>query len=244
MNPWVNKVAVITCCEDSLGVNVMELLAKSGMTAIGFAKTDSIVNKTTKKLKNFKPNDKNGQIVLCKCNITNLKQLKSAFTKIRETYGGIDVLVNNAYCNIDCSASTGELRDFKKVIDVNINALIACTRLAAGNMIERQSRGHIININNLSAYQLPEDTKKNVFIATKAAVTSINEILRHEFRFLKANVKVTNIACGNIENEDECIFNEAKLKLKDVAKLVKLILNTPEHLQVHEILLDSALMNG
>lgn len=241
MNPWVNKVVVITCCEDEVGLNVTELLAKSGMTAIGFAKTESIVKKTTQKLKSFMSNGKNGKIVLCKCDITNLKQLKSAFAKIIATYGGVDVLVNNAYCNVDCSVSTGELWDFKKVIDVNINALIACTRLAAGSMIERQSRGHIININDLCAYQLPEESKKNVFIATKATVTSINEILRLEFRYLKANIKVTNIACGSIESEDSYVFNEARLKIRDVAKLVKLILNTPEHLQVHEVLLDSTL---
>ncbi|XP_026327623.1 dehydrogenase/reductase SDR family member 11-like [Hyposmocoma kahamanoa] len=239
MIPWVNKVIVVTSCEDKLGLTVMELLAKSGMTVIGFAKTEFIVNKITEKLKICTPNDLNGKIVLCKCDIANLKQLKSAFAKIIETYGGVDVLVNNAHCNIDCSACTGELCDFKKVIDININALIVCIRLAAGNMIERQSRGHIININNLCAYQLPEDSRKNVFIATKAAAKSINEILRHEFRYLKANVKVTNVVCGNIESEEKYDFDEDNLKLKDVAKLVKLILNTPEHVQVHEILLDS-----
>lgn len=238
MNPWVNKV-LVTCCEDKVGLNITELLAKSGMTVIVFARTESIVNKTTKKLKNFKSSNKNGKIVLCKCDITNLKQLKSAFAKIIETYGGIDVLINNAYSNIDCSVSTGALSDFKKIIDININALIACTRLAAGNMIERHSRGHIININDLCAYHLPEDSKKNVFIATKAAVISINEILRYEFRYLKANVKVTNILCGSIESEELHVFNKATLKIRDIAKLVKLILNTPEHLQIHEVLLDS-----
>lgn len=238
MNPWVNKVVVVTCCEDELGLNVTELLAKSGMTAIGFAKTESIVKKISEKLQKFRPKDRNGKIVLCKCDITDVKQLKLAFAKITEMYGGVDVLVNNAYCNIDCSASTGELCDFKKIINININALTACVRLAAGNMIERQSRGHIININALYASPSQEDSKNNVCVATKAAVTSINDILRHEFRYLKANVKVTNIACGNINSEEDvCGFNEAKSKFKDVAKLVTLILNTPEHLQLHEIML-------
>ncbi|KAL0839028.1 hypothetical protein ABMA28_017024 [Loxostege sticticalis] len=241
MQCWTGKVAVVTDCDDEVGVNVIEQLAKAGMIAIGFAKTDDIVNKTTEKLQNLPNKSNDGKIVLCKCDITNIKELRTVFENIINTYDGVDVLVNNAYCNTDCLVSTGDLDDFKKVVDINIGALIACTRLAAGSMIERNSRGHIININDLCAYQIPEDSKKTVFIASKAAITSVNEILRHEFRYLRANVKVTNIACGSIESEEENSPNEPKLKIRDVAKLVKLILNTPEHLQVHEVLLDSTL---
>ncbi|XP_028168622.1 farnesol dehydrogenase-like [Ostrinia furnacalis] len=241
MKCWANKVVVVTDCSDEVGINVLERLAKSGMIAIGFGKSDDIVNKTKKKLTDLSNTPIDGKVVLCECDITNLKQLRETFDTIIEAYDGVDVLVNNAYCNIDCLVSTGDLGDFKKVVDININALIACTRLAAGSMIERKTRGHIININDLCAYQIPEDSKKNVFIASKAAITSVNEILRHEFRYLEANIKVTNIACGSIESEAEHSPDEPKLKIRDVAKLVKLILNTPEHLQVHEVLLDSTL---
>lgn len=242
MKCWESKIALVTDCGDEVGFNVIEQLAKAGMIAIGFGKTEDIIVSTTGKFKSFKSCNTDGKIVLCKCDITNLKQLKAAVSKIIESYNGIDVLVNNAYCNVDCLISTGDLNDFKKVIDLNINALISCIRLAAGSMIERKTRGHIININDLSAYQIPEDSKKNVFIASKAAITSVNEILRHEFRHLKANIKVTNIACGCIESESEPAPNDPRLKIRDVAKLVKLILNTPEHLQVHELLLDSTLL--
>lgn len=241
MKFWRGKVAVVTDCNDEVGVNVLEQLAKAGMIAIGFAKTNEIVNKTTEKLNYLSTKTIEGKVVLCKCDITDIKELRTAFENIIKSSDGVDVLVNNAYCNTDCLVSTGDLADFKKVVDVNISALIACTRLAAGSMIQRNARGHIININDLCAYQIPEDSKKNVFIASKAAITSVNEILRHEFRYLKANIKVTNIACGSIESESEHSPNEPKLKIRDVAKLVKLILNTPEHMQVHEVLLDSTL---
>lgn len=242
MKCWVGKVAVVTDCNDEVGIYIMEQLAKAGMIAIGFAKTDDVINESTEIFKDLSSNKITGKFVLCKCDITNVAQLRKAYEKITETYKGVDVLINNAYCNADCLVSTGSLEDFKKVIDTNISALIACTRLAAGSMIERNSRGHIININDLCAYQIPEDSRKTVFIASKGAITSVNEILRHEFRFLKANIKVTNIACGSIESEAEHSPDEPKLKIRDVAKLVKLVLNTPEHLQVHEVLLDSTLI--
>ncbi|CAH1638087.1 unnamed protein product [Spodoptera littoralis] len=63
-----------------------------------------------------------------------------------------------------------------------------------------------------------EEDVKNAFEATKATITSINEILRHEFRFLKANIKVTNIACGRIEGITEMETDDPKLQVKDVAK--------------------------
>lgn len=239
MQCWINKVAVITDCGDEVGFTIMEQLAKAGMIVIGFNKNENILEKVTEQLKPVIANKIIGKIVLCKCNIIDIIQLKAAFEKIKDTYEGVDVLINNAYCNIDCLVNTGEPKEFKKIIDVNIYALVACTRLAAGTMIERKTRGHIINMNDLCSYQIPVDSKKSVFIAAKTAITSVNEILRHEFRYLKANIKVTNIASGSIESITETVPDEPKLRLRDIAKLVKLILNTPEQLHVHEVLLDS-----
>jgi NADP-dependent 3-hydroxy acid dehydrogenase YdfG len=237
MKCWQKKVVVITDCNDEVGANVIDKLVKAGMIVIGFAKTDGIVHIATDKFKELASKKLDGKVVLCKCDITNLNQLRDAFDKIVQEYGGVDVLVNNAFYNADALVSTGNLEDFRKVVDVNIYGLIACTRLAATSMIDRKTRGHIININDLCVYQIPENPKKNVFIATKCAITSVTEILRIELRYLKANVKVTNIACGEQGREDEPSIN-----IKDVAKLVKMILNTPEHLQVHEVVIDSTLL--
>ncbi|XP_075978022.1 farnesol dehydrogenase-like [Anticarsia gemmatalis] len=239
MQCWVNKVAIVTDCGDEVGFMILEQLAKAGMIVIGFSKHEDTLEKVTEKLKPLIANKITGKVVLCRCDITNIKQLESAFEKIKDTYEGIDVLINNAYCNSDCLVNTGSLEDFREIIDVNIYAVVAFTRLVAATMIERKTRGHIICINDLCSYQIPIETRKSVFIATKAAITSVNEILRHEFRFLKANIKVTNIACGSIESSTEIAPDEPKLRIRDVAKLVKLILNTPEQLQVHEVLLDS-----
>lgn len=239
MKCWVNKVAVITDCGEEVGFAIMEQLAKIGMIVIGFNKNEDILEKVTVKLNPIVANKIAGKIVLCKCDISHTKQLTAAFEKIKDTYEGVDVLINNAQCKIDCMVNNGEPKLFKEIIDVNLNALIACTRLAAGSMIERKTRGHIIFMNDLCSYQIPMESKKTVYIATKAAITSINEILRHEFRFVKANIKVTNIACGKIAEYTESVIEAPKLRLRDIAKLVKLILNTPEQLQVHEVLLDS-----
>lgn len=239
MKCWANKVAVITDCGDDIGCTIMEQLAKVGMIVIGFNKNEDLLKLVAEKFESLVANKILGKIVLYNCDITNINQLETVFEKIKYTYEGVDVLINNAYCNIDCLVNTGELKDFKDIIDTNIYALVACTRLAAGSMIERKSRGHIININDLCSYQIPMESKKTVFIAAKAAITSVNEILRHEFRYLKVNIKVTNIACGSIESQAETVLSDSRLKIRDVAKLVKLILNTPEQLQVHEVLIDS-----
>ncbi|XP_047030399.1 farnesol dehydrogenase-like [Helicoverpa zea] len=238
MQCWVNKVAIITDCGDEVGFAVLEQLAKAGMIVIGFSKNKKMLEKVTEKLNPIIANF-SGKVVLCQCNITDTKQLEAAFEKINDTYDGVDVLINNAHCDIDCLVNEGESKDFKEIIDVNINALVACTRLAAGPMIARKTRGHIINMNDLASFQIPIESKKTVYIATKAAITSVNEILRHEFRYLKANIKVTNIACGKLEGMSDPVPEEPRLRVRDIAKLVKLILNTPEQLQVHEVLLDS-----
>lgn len=239
MEDWVNKVAIVTDCGDDIGLAIIEQLAKAGMIVIGFNKDKNVLEKVTENFKTLIARKITGKIVLCQCDITKISQLESAFQKIKDTYAGVDVLINNAYYNKDCLVDTGSVEDFRQIVDVNIYAVVAFIRLVAATMIEKDKRGHIININDLCSYQLPTETRKSVFIAAKAAITSVNEILRHEFRYLKANIKVTNIACGSVESSTEATHDQPKLKIRDVAKLVKLILNTPEQLQVHEVLIDS-----
>lgn len=237
MDAWVRKVAVITDCNNELGLCIIEELSRAGMVAVGFAKSDEIIKTVTDKID--AGTTATGKIFLCQCDVTDEKQLKAAFEKTIEMHGSIDVLINNADYNIDCNLSSGDIEDFRKLIDMNIYSLVACIRLAVGAMIEQRSRGHVINMNDLQAYYLPDSASNNVYIATKCAMTSINEILRQELRYLRANVKVTNIARGCTEGEGPA-SNKVKLKSSDVAKIVTSVLFTPEHLQIHELLVDSA----
>lgn len=217
------KVVLIPNCANEVGIKIAETLLEAGMTVIIFC----VTNIDTEKLKFL--HAKHNKIYLYRCDFASSDSIQAAFDNAIKTHGGVDVLINNINCENSCLASNGDLIVMKQIIDKNISDTVAWIRLAAGSMIERKSRGHIITI----IEQEKPGELRSVVIATNAAIVSVNEILRHEFRYLHANIKTT---CLEYCAED---FLKAEAKVEGVAFMVKFVLDTPENLQIHELQLTS-----
>ena len=107
----------------------------------------------------------------------------------------IDVLVNNAGLVIGMDKEyEGSLDEWDVVIDTNIKALLAITRMIVPGMVERGC-GHIINIGSIAgdaAY-----AGGSVYCATKAAVKALSDGLRIDL--VNTPLRVTNIKPGMVE---------------------------------------------
>lgn len=94
MKYWNKKVAVVTGAANGIGAQIAEDLAKAGLIVIGFEPTEEKVDDILVKLNKLGKIE--GQLIPCKCDISNGEELKHAFEGIVKTYGGVDVLINNA----------------------------------------------------------------------------------------------------------------------------------------------------
>lgn len=230
MEFWVKKVALITDCGDEYGMHIAEKLKKCGMTVIGIVKNDKETNILEEQII-----DRQGIVIFKCCNI-NIDKFNEIFEKINHTYKGIDVIINNSYCNINTKVSDGKLTEIKKIIDLNIKLNVAATRLAARSMFERKSRGIILFIDKFKHSNKKET--KGVFITTKAAIDAVNEILRVELKHLNVNIKVTNILSQ--ANYDRQNIATKEVDVEDVAAMVVKVLEAPENLHIHEIWLEKS----
>ena len=143
-----------------------------------------------------------------------------------------DVLVNNA--------GVGTLRplleltpdDWKRMVDVNFNALFYVTRALLPGMVERKS-GFIVNIGSLAG--------RNTFVggacyaATKHAVVGFSESLMLEVR--DANVRVAVIMPGSVDTDFSPRRADASWKLtaEDVAEAVWYVVNQPARALVSRV---------
>ncbi|GBP30891.1 Farnesol dehydrogenase [Eumeta japonica] len=236
MSYWREKVAVVTGCNNELGVALTAGLVKEGMTTVGIDNDVEIVNEIAARVKFLASGKYNGKLVLFKCDTSSMDEVKAVFKKIVDTYGGIDLLINNAAYKDDSLINAGNKDTLKKTIDVNVSGAVACTRLTVESIMKRKTRGHIIHINDIRSYQLANQDTNSVYLTTKYAVTAINDTLRHEFRYLKANIKVTNIAVETAIED-----NKPLLSPEEITDVVVATLNTPEHVQIHEIIIEPAL---
>ncbi len=85
------------------------------------------------------------------CDVTDEPALERAFARVVKELGGLDVLVNNAGIAIRKPATEVPLEDWRRVIEVNLTALFACSRIAARHM-QAHGGGAIVNLASVMGF--------------------------------------------------------------------------------------------
>ncbi|MGH3489031.1 MAG: SDR family oxidoreductase [Actinopolymorphaceae bacterium] len=118
--------------------------------------------------------------------------VESLFAAIRETYGRLDLLVNNAGRGAPAVPLEDlELTDWQGVVDVNLTAAFLCTQQAVRLMKSQTPRGgRIINNGSLSAHTPRPHSAP--YTATKHAITGLTKATALDGRD-------HDIACGQID---------------------------------------------
>lgn len=110
--------------------------------------------------------------------------------------GGLDILVNNAGINDRNKTLQTTVKDFARIIDVNLISVFAVTQKLLPMLIE--AKGCIVNITS-SAGKAPHPNANPAYGASKAALTMLTKELALEFA--DKGVRVNAVQCGPIETE-------------------------------------------
>lgn len=181
-----NKLVLITGGAKGIGLATAQRILNEGGKVILWDFNEDDLNKT---VNNFKEQgfDVFSQI----CNVTNKEQVYSNANIIKEKFGSLDILINNAgtvYTGYMLDRSDEELEN---LINVNFTSMIYTIRAFMPGMLEKNS-GHIINIS--SASSMTGAPKLAVYAATKWAVAGLTESLRLEVQKMgKSGVRFSSI---------------------------------------------------
>lgn len=177
--------------------------------------------------------------------VRDRKAMQQAVDSLQDQWKHVDVLINNAGLVIGMDKEhEGSLDEWDIVIDTNIKALLAMTRLIVPGMVER-SCGHVINIGSIAgdaAY-----AGGSVYCATKAAVKALSDGLRIDL--VDTPVRVTNIKPGMVEtnfsvirfrgdqDKADAVYKGIRpLTGDDIADVVYYAASAPAHVQIAEVL--------
>ncbi|MDA3642478.1 SDR family oxidoreductase [Saccharopolyspora indica] len=138
--------------------------------------------------------------------VADLAQVKAAARHAIETFGAIDVLVNNAGV-MPLAYFADHERAWEKwhrAIDINVKGVVNGISAVYDQMIE-QGRGQVVNISSIYGNAGTEGS--GVYSATKAAVTVLSDSLRIE---AKGKIKVTTVKPTGIfgTNLGDSVVNE------------------------------------
>lgn len=188
------------------------------------------------------------EVLVLPFDVRDREAMRRAVETLPEEWHNIDVLINNAGLVIGMDKEhEGSLEEWDIVIDTNIKALLAMTRLIVPGMVKRGC-GHVINIGSIAgdaAY-----AGGSVYCATKAAVKALSDGLRIDL--VDTPLRVTNIKPGMVETNFSVVrFRGDKQKADavyegirpltgdDIADVVYYAASAPAHVQIAEVLVMS-----
>lgn len=177
------KVWFITGASKGMGLEVAKTVLANGNKVIATSRSlDELIESMGEASENLLP---------LKVDITYEEEVKSAIDNGIETFGQIDVVLNNAGYYLVGSVEEVSDEEFRKTMDVNLFGMVNVIRQAMPYLREQQS-GHIINISSSMGYIGYANTGS--YNASKFAVIGLSEALAQEVK--PFGIHVTVVAPG------------------------------------------------
>jgi NAD(P)-dependent dehydrogenase (short-subunit alcohol dehydrogenase family) len=199
------KVALITGASRGIGKAVAELFAAFGAEVIVSSRKQGSVEAVAESII-----AKGGKAKAIACHIGDADAVRKLMAEIKQQYGALDILVNNAATNpyfghiLDTEESA-----IRKTVEVNIEGYFQMSQLA-GQLMRDNNGGCIINTASVNGVR--SGPMQGIYSITKAAVISMTEAFAKECAPL--NIRVNAVLPGLTETKFASALtkNESLLK--------------------------------
>ncbi|ALA51497.1 enoyl-[acyl-carrier-protein] reductase FabL [Shouchella clausii] len=203
------KVALVTGSSRGIGKEIAISLAKEGYNlVINYARSRSNAEATAAEIRAL-----GVDVLVVKANVGKQEKIKAMFEQIDDTFGRLDVFVNNAASGVLRPLMELEESHWDWTMDINAKALLFCAQEAAKRM-EKTGGGKIVSLSSLGAIRYLENyTTVGV---SKAAVESLTRYLAVELA--PKGIAVNAVSGGAVDTDALTHFPNRDELLKDAAE--------------------------
>ncbi len=183
------KVAVITGSNSGVGAATAKLFAKEGAKVVICARRLPQLEEVAEEIK-----ANGGEVLIVQTDVSKVEDAENLIAKTVETFGKIDVLVNNAGVleaglkPIDCC----EDEDLEWVLGINTKGTLYCTRAAVREM-QKNNAGSIINLDSVAGQF---GTGGAAYVTSKAAVIGLTK--HTAMRFAGTGIRCNSVNPSSI----------------------------------------------
>lgn len=197
------RVAVITGGSRGIGEAIARAYLQAGAKVVITGRKKDILENTVQALA-----AEGGEITSIACHMGDLEQIKDLAARTVETYGTIDILVNNAAANPYFGAMLdAEEWAWDKTMAVNLKGYFFTAQEAA-RVMAKNGGGKIINITSIGGFS--PDPMMGIYSVTKAGVIALTKAMAKELA--PQNIRVNAIAPGLVNTK----FSELLINTEEI----------------------------
>lgn len=208
-------IALVTGASSGIGRDIARELAKRKYNIIAVARGKEALENLKKELEEeYKIN-----VDVRAMDLIDREGCKKLHNEVKEKYGTIDILVNDAGFGTCGKFTETDLDKELGMIDTNIVALHILTKLFLQDMV-KADKGHILNVASIAGF-MPGPLMATYY-STKSYVVRLTQGIRHELFKQKSKVKISALCPGpvatNFNKVADVKFNLAEADSEYVAK--------------------------
>lgn len=137
------RVAIVTGGNGGIGLGMAEGLAHAGATIMLSGRNAKKAETALATLRKA-----GGKAEFCEADVTKEAECKKLVAKTAETFGRVDILINNAGTNVRKPAEEYSLTEWMHVMDTNLTSAFMCSQAAYPEMLKAKG-GKIVNIGSM-----------------------------------------------------------------------------------------------
>lgn len=192
MGRFTGKTAVVTGASRGIGREVALLLAREGASvAVNYSGSKERAEEVVAAIE-----ADGGRAIAIQANVTDPDSVKAMMDETLQTFGSIDLLVNNAGITKDNLLMRMKEDEWDAVIDTNLKGVFLCTKAVSRQMMKQRS-GRIVNM--ASVVGIAGNAGQANYVAAKAGVIGLTKTTAKELA--ARGITVNAVAPGFITTD-------------------------------------------
>jgi NAD(P)-dependent dehydrogenase (short-subunit alcohol dehydrogenase family) len=196
-----DRIALVTGASRGIGRAIAETLADHGAEVILVSRKIESLEIVEKEIR-----DKDRKADSIACNIGKIADIERLFEKVRERYGRLDILINNAATNLHFDEmATIDEGAWDKMVDINLKGPFFMIKKAIP-LMKAAGKGAVVNVSSVGALQPP--MFQGVYAITKSALITMTQAFAKELA--PHNIRVNAMLPGLTDTKFASILIHTK----------------------------------